>query len=85
MNSAQLSGTSIKSVVIVGGGTSGWMTAAAMAQAFDKSGIQITLIESEAIGTIGVGEATVPSIRQFHAILGIDEDEILSATNGTYK
>lgn len=85
MNSAQLSGTSIKSVVIVGGGTSGWMTAAATAQALEKSGIEITLIESEAIGTIGVGEATVPSIRQFHGILGIDEDEILAATNGTYK
>ena len=77
---------SIDRIVVVGGGTAGWMCAAALSQVLGKSpGRTITLIESEAIGTVGVGEATVPSIREFNRLLRIDEDEFLRATNGTIK
>ena len=71
-------------VVIVGGGTAGWMAAAALARFFGRS-IAVTLVESDAIGTIGVGEATIPQIRLYNAGLGIDEAEFLRATRGTFK
>jgi len=70
-------------MVVVGGGAAGWMTATALATAFPGSSVE--LVESEEIGIIGVGEATFPSIRKFHQLLGIDEAEFLRATNGTYK
>ena len=70
-------------MVVVGGGAAGWMAATALATAFPASTVE--LVESEEIGIIGVGEATFPSIRAFHQILGIDEAEFLRATNGTYK
>jgi glycine/D-amino acid oxidase-like deaminating enzyme len=74
---------SFKRIVVVGGGTAGWMTAAALATALKGSTVE--LVESEEIGIVGVGEATFPSIRNFHRLLGIDEAEFLRATNGSYK
>lgn len=75
----------IEKILIVGGGTSGWMTAAALAHFLDNKGYLITLVESEDIGTVGVGEATLPHLRFFNQKLGIDEAEFMAATNATYK
>lgn len=74
----------ITQIVVAGGGTAGWMTAAALVHALPKS-VSITLIESDDIGTVGVGEATIPPIQTFNANLGIDENAFLKATNGTFK
>ncbi|WP_374531236.1 tryptophan halogenase family protein [Novosphingobium sp.] len=71
-------------IVIAGGGTSGWMTAAALGRFLDESW-QVTLVESDEIGTIGVGEATIPMVRNFNAGLGIDEAAFMAATQGSYK
>lgn len=70
-------------IIVLGGGTAGWMAAAALATGL--RGATVELVESEEIGGIGVGEATFPAIRAFHRILGIDEAAFLRATNGTYK
>ena len=75
----------LESVVIVGGGTAGWMAAAATARYFDDGQRTVTVVESDAIGTVGVGEATIPPIRNFNAMLDIDENEFLRATRGTFK
>lgn len=75
----------IQNIVIVGGGTAGWMTAAAVARFLDNGCRKITLVESDDIGTIGVGEATIPPIQNFNGMLGINENEFLAATNGTFK
>ena len=73
-----------RSIVIVGGGTAGWMTAAALGR-FGIPAFDITLVESDEIGIVGVGEATIPSIRDFNNAIGLDEAEFLAATGGTYK
>ncbi|NGM49845.1 tryptophan 7-halogenase [Caulobacter sp. 602-2] len=75
----------IRSIVIVGGGTAGWMAAASLRRHFGKAPIDITLVESSEIGTIGVGEATIPTIRNFYQSLGLDDLEVLRATQGTCK
>jgi tryptophan halogenase len=75
----------VRRIVIVGGGSAGWMTAATLSRALAGQSHSITLVESEAIGTIGVGEATVPPILDFNHYLRIDPDVFLRETNGSIK
>lgn len=75
----------IKKVLILGGGTAGWMAAAALGKLLKRSGIQVTLVESSDIPTVGVGESTIPQLHLFNTMLGIDEDEFVKATQATFK
>ncbi|MGR8920629.1 MAG: tryptophan halogenase family protein [Gammaproteobacteria bacterium] len=77
--------TAAKKILIVGGGTAGWMTAALFAHAWGERGIEITLLESKSIGIIGVGEGSTPKMRRFFDRLGVSEAEWMPACNATYK
>jgi tryptophan halogenase len=79
-----IAGGRIDQLVILGGGTAGWMTAAALSRTFGKR-LSITLLESEEIGTVGVGEATIPTIHWFNELAGLDEPAFLQATRATFK
>jgi tryptophan 7-halogenase len=74
----------IRQVTIVGGGTAGWMAAAALSALLGKD-VKIRLIESDEIGIVGVGEATIPPLIAYNNMIGLNEDEFLAATKGTFK
>jgi len=79
-----MSSTRVQNVVVVGGGTAGWTAAAAVTKLIGAN-LNVVLVESDAIGTVGVGEATIPPFRTMHRLLKIDEADFLSRVQGTYK
>jgi tryptophan halogenase len=81
----EMSEPAIRKIVIAGGGTAGWMAAAAFSALLDRRSVSITLIESDEIGTVGVGEATIPPLTAFNHMVGINEDEFLASCHGTFK
>ena len=74
----------IERLVILGGGTAGWMTATALSKTLGPT-VAIDLLESDAIGTVGVGEATIPTIHWFNDLIGLDEAEFVRATKASFK
>lgn len=77
-------GRPMRRVVIAGGGTAGWMAAACISKVLGKQ-LDITLVESDEIGTVGVGEATIPTLLNFHQLLEINEQEFMAETSATFK
>jgi tryptophan 7-halogenase len=84
MTGVTMEGQKIRKVVIAGGGTAGWIAAFALVRQL-KQLVDITLVESEEIGTVGVGESTIPTSRTFHQFMGVDEAEFVRATGSTFK
>jgi tryptophan halogenase len=80
-----MSDHAIRRIVIVGGGTAGWMAAAAFTSLLDQRELEIVLIESDEIGTVGVGEATIPPLQALNHMIGVNEDEVLAASQGSFK
>jgi len=74
----------VRRVVIAGGGTAGWMVAACLSKVLGRR-LEIRLVESEEIGTVGVGEASIPTLVHFHNLLEINEQEFMAATRATFK
>jgi hypothetical protein len=74
----------VRRVIIAGGGTAGWMVATGLSKCLGKQ-IDIRLVESEEIGTVGVGEATIPTLHLLHEVLDLDESEFVQATQATFK
>jgi tryptophan halogenase len=74
----------VRRVIIAGGGTAGWMTAACLSKTLGK-GLDIRLVESDEIGTVGVGEATIPTLLTFHSLAGVNEQEFMAETQAVFK
>ncbi|GAB5459007.1 MAG: tryptophan 7-halogenase [Henriciella sp.] len=75
----------IKSIIILGGGTAGWSAAACLSRFLQDQDVSITLVESSQIATVGVGEASIPNIRNFNEFVGLNERSFIESTNGTFK
>src|SRR2546430_12715774 len=75
----------VRKIVIAGGGTAGWMTAALLGRHFERQPVQITVVESSEIATIGVGEATVPALLEYFREVGLDPFEVMRASGATVK
>ena len=79
-----MSNQPVKRVIIVGGGTAGWMAAASISKLIGKT-VSVSLVESDEIGTVGVGEATIPTMITLHQLLKIDERDFMASVQGSFK
>src|ERR1700750_1599154 len=75
----------VRKIVVAGGGTAGWMWSSLLGRHFERQPVVITFVESSEIATVGVGEATVPAIREYFSAIGVDSYEVMAATQGTIK